>query len=116
MMHALDAMSFVLGEVASLFYRGGVSRGDNLRWEINGSEGDLALTSPVGNLQVLSPTLQGGRGAETTVELLPVPPDYDLAPSAPAGPAANVARLYAAFAQDLRAGRPGERAPDFALA
>jgi predicted dehydrogenase len=34
------------GAVASIFYRGGVSRGDNLRWEINGSEGDLVLQFP----------------------------------------------------------------------
>jgi predicted dehydrogenase len=158
MMHALDAMSFVLGKVAevrataavrrrsvrltdlgrdlavtapdhvaiaatlangaiaSMFYRGGVSRGDNLRWEINGSEGDLVLTSPVGNLQVLDPTLQGGRDEAATVEVLPIPTAYDLAPTAPAGPAANVARLYAAFARDLRTGRPDRLAPDFALA
>jgi len=29
--------------------------------EINGTEGDLVLTSPVGNLQVLAPRLEGGR-------------------------------------------------------
>jgi hypothetical protein len=27
------------GAIASVFYRGGVSRGDNLRWEINGNRG-----------------------------------------------------------------------------
>lgn len=45
------------GAAASVYYRGGSSRGDNLRWEINGTAGDLVLTSPNGNLQVADLTL-----------------------------------------------------------
>ena len=45
-----------------------------------------------------------------------IPPGYDLASDAPEGPAANVARLYGAFAADLRNGTPGQTAPDFAHA
>jgi predicted dehydrogenase len=104
------------GAVASIFYRGGVSRGDNFRWEINGSKGDLVLTSPLGNLQVLAPTLLGGQDEDTSVAPLAIPAEYDLASDAPEGPAANVARLYAAFATDLRNGTPGQTAPDFAHA
>jgi predicted dehydrogenase len=104
------------GAIASIFYRGGVSRGENLRWEINGSEGDLVLTSPVGNLQVLAPTLTGGRGDDATVVPLNVPLEYDFAPGIPDGPAANVARLYASFAADLRNKTPAAQAPDFAHA
>ncbi|GLW11522.1 hypothetical protein Misp01_66500 [Microtetraspora sp. NBRC 13810] len=53
------------GAAVSVFYRGAFSRGDNLRWEINGTEGDLILTSEGinGNLQVADLTLHGGRGA-----------------------------------------------------
>jgi hypothetical protein len=35
--------------------------GQNLRWEINGSDGDLVLTSATGNLQVADLSLAGGR-------------------------------------------------------
>ena len=157
-MHALDAMTFVLGDlaevraisairrstvkltdteqdipvtapdhvaicgrvatgaIASVFYRGGVSRGNNLRWEINGSEGDLVLTSPIGNLQVINPTIEGARVGETEVKPLSVPPEYDLAPAAPLGPAANVARLYAAFARGLSERDSAHYAPGFAHA
>jgi hypothetical protein len=48
--------------------------------------------------------------------VLTVPSEYDLVPQAPEGPAANVARLYAAFARDLARGTPGALAPDFAHA
>jgi len=51
-----------------------------------------------------------------TTAPLAVPAAYDLAPGAPEGPAANVTRLYAAFAADRRAGTPGATAPDFAHA
>ncbi|VFR32319.1 putative oxidoreductase [plant metagenome] len=114
--HIAIAGRLANGTVASVFYRGGVSRGDNFRWEINGSKGDLVLTSPVGNLQVINPSLFGAQGDATAVQPLAVPPEYDLAPGAPEGPAANVARLYAAFAQDLAQGTPGALAPDFAHA
>src|SRR5882724_1415181 len=112
-MHALDALQFVVGDLAdirsaSAVRRGGVSRGDNFRWEINGSKGDLVLTSPLGNLQVLAPTLLGGQDEDTSVAPLAIPPEYDLASDAPEGPAANVARLYAASAADLRNGTPGQ--------
>lgn len=104
------------GAVASIFYRGGTSRGENFRWEINGSEGDLVLTSPIGNMQVLAPSLFGGRGEDIGVTPLPIPTDHAPATTPIDGPAANVARLYAAFAQDIRRGAPATTAPDFAHA
>jgi predicted dehydrogenase len=36
------------GAALSIHYRGGVSRGTNLLWEINGTEGDLQLTAAGG--------------------------------------------------------------------
>jgi predicted dehydrogenase len=101
------------GAVASVFYRGGVSRAANLRWEITGSDGDLLITSSLGNIQVADLTLEGGRGADRSVRPLPVPASYFTA-AASAGFAANVAHLYAQFACDLRNGT--RRAPDFARA
>jgi predicted dehydrogenase len=91
------------GAAASIFYRGGSSRGDNFRWEINGTEGDLVLTAGWGNMQVAQLTLAGGRGADTAVTVLDVPAGYHQdVPVALAGtPAAGVARLYARLARDL---------------
>src|SRR5207247_3718889 len=40
------------GAAFSIHYRGGVSRGTNLLWEINGSEGDLQLTATGGQAQI----------------------------------------------------------------
>ena len=114
--HLAIAATLESGAVASIFYRGGTSRGENFRWEINGSDGDLVLTSPVGNLQVLAPNLFGGRGEDAAVAPLDIPSEYDLGTGSLEGPGANVARLYAAFARDLRDGTPGATAPDFAHA
>ena len=86
------------GPSRSIFYRGGTSRGDNFRWEINGSDGDLVLTSPLGNLQVLAPNLFGGRGEDTAVAPLDIPPEYDLGTGSPKGLPPMSPRLYAAFA------------------
>ncbi len=93
------------GAAASVHYRGGLSRGDNLRWEINGTEGDLVLTSSQGNLQVADLVLEGGRADDDGVAGLDVPAGYhaDL-PVPVTGPAHNVAQLYARFARDLRDG------------
>lgn len=79
--HCAIAATLESGAVASIFYRGGTSRGENFRWEINGSDGDLVLTSPVGNLQVLAPNLFGGRGEDAAVAPLDIPSEYDLAPA-----------------------------------
>jgi len=102
----------VSGAIASIFYRGGQSRGSNFYWEINGSEGDLAFESSLGNLQVADVRLRGGRGASTQVADLLVPdPDKERYPELPNGMASNVARLYLQFARDLNDGT--RIAPDF---
>lgn len=105
------------GAVASLFYRGGTSRAGDLRWEINGTSGDLLVTSPEanGNIQLADLALVGGNGAATTVSPLTLPPPT--APhlaAVPAGPARTVAALYTALAEDLA--RDTHEVPDFARA
>ena len=108
------AMSGILrgGAVASVFYRGGASRGQNLRWEINGTQGDLVLTADIGIIQVADLKLEGGRDADASVGELPIPHRYyDFAPQVPAGRPRNVGYLYAQFAKDLREGT--HRVPDF---
>ncbi|MFF3560919.1 Gfo/Idh/MocA family protein [Streptomyces sp. NPDC002574] len=102
------------GAAASVFYRGGTSRGDNFRWEINGTEGDLVISADWGNMQVADLSLAGGRGADTTAAPLEVPAPYfgdDLPAGLSRSMAGNVARLYAEFARDLAGG--GRTVPDF---
>src|SRR5437870_9312955 len=56
------------GTTFSIHYRGGVSRGTNLLWEINGSEGDLQLTATGGQAQIWEMDVRGGRGAQPSLE------------------------------------------------
>jgi predicted dehydrogenase len=90
------------GAAFAIHYRGGYSRGTNLLWEINGTEGDLQLTAAGGQAQIFDLTLRGGKGAQSSLEILPVPQQYRW--SALQGPALNVAQAYARFARDYREG------------
>jgi predicted dehydrogenase len=90
------------GAAFTIHYRGGSSRGTNLLWEINGSEGDLQFTAAGGQAQIFELELRGGRGAQASLEPLPVPEQYRWAPSQ--GPSTNVAEAYARFARDYREG------------
>jgi predicted dehydrogenase len=90
------------GAALSIHYRGGVSRGTNLLWEINGTEGDLQLTAAGGQAQIFEMTVRGGKGAQSSLHVLPVPQKYRW--SALQGPSTNVARSYARFARDYREG------------
>ncbi|HXL50234.1 MAG TPA: Gfo/Idh/MocA family oxidoreductase [Candidatus Limnocylindrales bacterium] len=90
------------GAALSIHYRGGVSRGTNLLWEINGTEGDLQLTAAGGQAQIFEMTVRGGKGVQPSLEVLPVPQKYWWAP--PQGPSTNVAQAYARFARDYREG------------
>jgi len=103
------------GAVLTVHYRGGLSRATTFRWEINGTEGDLVLTAPVGHPQLSPLTLEGGRGSSTALAPLTVPESYvrvpELDPRADA-PAYAVAHAYRQFLDDLREGT--SRVPDFA--
>jgi predicted dehydrogenase len=90
------------GAAFSIHYRGGFSRGTNLLWEINGTEGDLQLTATGGQAQIWELDVRGGTGAQSSLEPLPVPEQYRWAP--PQGPGSNVAQAYARFARDYREG------------
>ena len=105
-MHADDQVSVTGllegGAALAIHYRGGRSRGTNLLWEINGTEGDLQVTADGGQAQIFELTVRGGNGAQPSLAVLPVPPQYRVAP--PLGPATNVAQAYAHFARDYREG------------
>ncbi len=92
------------GAALSIHYRGGRSRGTNLMWEINGTEGDLQLTAAGGQAQIFELTLRGGKGAQSSLELLPVPDQYRWSPPQGPGPSTNVAQAYARFARDYHEG------------
>ena len=88
------------GAAFSIHYRGGVSRGTNLLWEINGTEGDLQLTAAGGQVQIFETTVRGGNATQSSLEVLAVPQQYRLSPLQ--GPGTNVAHAYAHFARDYR--------------
>src|SRR5437588_5928813 len=58
------------GAPVSIHYRGGVSRGTNLLWEINGSDGDLQLTADGGLAEIFELTVRGGRNGQSSLEVL----------------------------------------------
>jgi predicted dehydrogenase len=90
------------GAALSIHYRGGISRGTNMLWEINGTEGDLQLTAAGGHAQIFEMTILGGKGAQSSLKVMPVPEKYRWSP--PQGPSTNVAQAYARFACDYREG------------
>jgi predicted dehydrogenase len=92
------------GAALSIHYRGGSSRATNLLWEINGTEGDLQLTAAGGQAQIFEMDVRGGNGAQSTLEILPVPERYRWSPPQSPGPSTNVAQAYARFARDYREG------------
>ncbi|MFF4887892.1 hypothetical protein ACFY2D_34295 [Streptomyces nigra] len=53
------------GAVVTVHNRGALSRATNFRREINGAEGDLVVSAPVGHPQPSPLTLEGGRGTST---------------------------------------------------
>ncbi|MEU9454414.1 Gfo/Idh/MocA family oxidoreductase [Streptomyces sp. NPDC048277] len=104
------------GAVATVHYRGGSSRGTNFHWEINGTEGDLVLTAPIGQPQLSPLTLEGGRGTSTGLAPLTVPDSCVLVPHLDPradAPAYAVAHAYRRFLDDLREGA-APAVPDFA--
>jgi predicted dehydrogenase len=92
------------GAALAIHDRGGRSRGTNLLWEINGTEGDLQLTAAGGQAQIFEMTVRGGTGAQPALDVLPVPERYRWSPPQGPGPSANVAQAYARFARDYREG------------
>lgn len=98
------------GAAVSIHYRGGISRGTNLLWEINGTEGDIQVTGANGHGQIVQLSIHGGNGDASGLELLTPPASfYKGWPNNSV--ARNVARLYALVAKDIRSGT--RSAPSF---
>lgn len=98
------------GAAFSIHYRGGVSRGTNLLWEINGTQGDIQVTGATGHAQIVQLSIRGARGdARELAPLVPPASAYQGWPETSV--ARNVVRLYALIAQDIRSGT--RSAPSF---
>ena len=95
----------ISGAVMTVHFRGGLSRGTNLHWEINGSDGDILVSGPSGHLQLADLELRGGRGSDTGLSVLTVPDSYQRVPTAgTSARVVNVANAYAQLLDDLTDG------------
>lgn len=98
------------GAAISVHYRGGVSKGTNLLWEINGTEGDIQVTGMLGHGQLVPLSIRGAKGDEK--ELQPLNPPAAFYEGLPDSPMArNVANVYKRVAEDIR--NNTRNAPDF---
>lgn len=89
------------GVFMNIHFRGGLSRGTNFHWEINGSDGDIIVTTPVGYFGEGGFRVQGGKGDETLHEL-EIPSSY--AQGLDIGISQSIALAYKRLASDLQNG------------
>lgn len=99
------------GITASIHYRGGMPRGTGLLWEINGTEGDLQVTSMGGHAQLLPLSLSGAQGDAQALAPMEVPDTYVWTAADPNPVVQNVAQVYALLAGDIANGT--HHAPSF---
>lgn len=100
------------GAVVAVNFRGGVSRGTNFFWEINGSKGDLRVTHSSGHFQMFNGMIEGGRGDDKALKPMPTPAEHRWTPASIEGVAINVAQVWARMRDDIRNGT--RTAPTFA--
>jgi predicted dehydrogenase len=99
------------GAVASLHMRAGRSRGTNLLWEVDGTDGVLQVTSRSGQLHSSTVAIRGSRGGGP-MEDLAVPAGYDRFPALAGQPSHAVAHAWAQVRDDLA--EDTRVVPDFA--
>ncbi|MCF0074226.1 Gfo/Idh/MocA family oxidoreductase [Dyadobacter sp. CY261] len=92
------------GAIASIHYRGGMFKGTNFHWEINGSRGDFVLKADGGNPAAFPVTILASQG-DGDLEVLSIPEQYlNHGLSSLSVPAQIVAQNYARVASDLHSG------------
>lgn len=97
----LVAGEMASGAALSIHYRGGMSRGTNLLWEINGTDGDIQVTGASGHAQIVQLVIKGARGDATELtDLMPPAGAYTGWPQD--STSRNVAGIYALLARDIR--------------
>lgn len=99
------------GAAFSAHYRGGLSRGTNFLWEINGTAGDIQVRAGFGHGQMAQLSIFGAQGDEKEMKPL-CPPDKMYAGLLDAVIPRNVAGIYAMVAKDIMEGT--RIAPSFA--
>ncbi|MGG6239418.1 Gfo/Idh/MocA family protein [Nodosilinea sp. AN01ver1] len=92
------------GSVISAHFRGGLSRGSNFRLEINGTQGDLILTSSLGYPGLGETKVQGAQGKAAAVQDIKMPQNYKTVDADLEIMATTVASNYALLAADLKNG------------
>ncbi|MGO7664059.1 Gfo/Idh/MocA family protein [Rhizobium ruizarguesonis] len=88
------------GALVTSHFRGWLSRATNFHMEINGSKGDLLLTSPVGYVGLGGFNLSGAQAGEN-LHPIPVPGDFGPDDNVLTG---NVKKLYELLASDILSG------------
>ena len=88
------------GAAASVHYRGGLSKGTNLLWEINGTDGDIQVTGDTGHGQMTQLTIKGAKSSDEEMKTLTPPVEmYSGLPDNSV--ARNVAQIYKLLASDI---------------
>ncbi len=98
------------GAGLSVHYRGGMSKGTNLLWEINGTKGDIQVTGESGHGQMANLSIQGAQKEDD--EMKPLSPPDEVFEGWPEFPGSrNVGHIYQLIAEDIREG--SRKAPTF---
>lgn len=99
------------GAAFSAHYRGGLSRGTNFLWEVNGTDGDLQVRAGFGHGQMAQLSIWGAQGGE--MEMKPLIPPKEMYAGLPEDVIPrNVAGIYDMVANDIMNGT--RTAPSFA--
>lgn len=88
------------GAAISIHYRGGISKGTNLLWEINGTLGDIQVTAALGHGQLMPLTIRGATGADRELQQLTLPAELEGLPKNPM--VTNVLLIYKRIVDDIR--------------
>jgi predicted dehydrogenase len=91
------------GTFFATHFRGGLSKATNFHWEINGTKGDLVITSPVGYVGIGGFRIQGANGEQSALQDFVIPEKYGAAIT-DLGIAQNVALAYQRLATDRKSG------------
>jgi predicted dehydrogenase len=95
------------GAVVTFNIRGGITRGKQLKWIINGTKGDLEVTNNLyGNTQAGDFVIRGAAGEAKDLVDLPIPDKYKPAvvPETPESESYPYVGLYTDLLSDLREG------------
>ncbi len=101
---------FENGAAFSAHYRGGLSKGTNFLWEINGTKGDIQVRGDIGHGQFANFEIYGANEKDEKLKSIELPKElYDGKPEHVIP--RNVAGVYAKIADDINKG--SKTAPSF---